>query len=165
MSPRFTPDLAKTKAGMRVFERGDYELVVSGVKPLAYTRESDGKEIAGCQVNLQMGGLVQNDGSLDTTDKDENVTPLRLYVHTEDAWPITKRFVMACLGYTLEQEDEFNADLAATVDLSVDGEGESAVLGGGWKRLVGTRFLCTLNKEKYEGRDQQRHEGFLPITT
>jgi hypothetical protein len=164
MSPRFAPDLAKTKAGMRVFERGDYELKVSGLKPIAYTRESDGKEIAGCQINLQVCGLVLNDGSLDKTDEGESVAPIRLYVHTEDAWPISKRFAMACLGYSLEQEDEFDDSHAETLDLSVDGEGDDAVLGEGWKRLEGKRFLCTLSKRKYEGREQQDHGGFLPIT-
>ena len=71
----------------------------------------------------------------------------------------------AALGYSLDDEDVFNNDIAASLDVGVEpGEGdEDATLGSGWKRLVGQRMLMTLNKRTWQGREQQQHEGFMPI--
>lgn len=162
---RFQPDLGKTKAGMPVYERGEYEVKILGVKPIYYVKEEEGTEVAGASLSLEMVGRVQNDGTLDRELEGETVAPLRLYVHSEKAWPITKRAIMAALGYTLDDEDTFNNDLAATLDVGVEpGEGdEEATLGSGWSRLTGQRMLMTLNKRKWQGREQQQHEGFMPI--
>jgi len=162
---RFQPDLAKTKAGMPIYERGEDEVKINAVKVIHYIKEESGDEIAGAALTLEMVGLVQNDGSLDRALEGETVAPLRLYVHSEKAWPITKRAIMAALGYSLDDEDKFNNDIAANLDVGVEpGEGdEDATLGSGWKRLVGQRMLMTLNKRTWQGREQQQHEGFMPI--
>jgi hypothetical protein len=162
MSPRFAPDLSGTKAGLTIYDRGEYEVKITGVKPISYEKD-DGTPVAGGQVNLEMVGLVQNDGSLDRELEGESVAPVRLYVHTEKSWPITKRFFMAALGYSVDEEEQFNEEVARELDISVEGDGDEAILGSGWERLVGKRLLVTLNKRIWQGREQQDHVNFMPL--
>lgn len=166
---RFDPDFTQVSAGIKVFPRGEYELTVTGVKPILYfKKDKDGdltdEEVAGCQVNIEMVGRLQNDGQLDSTDKGESVVPLRLYVHSEKAWGMTKGQVMAIMGYTREEEEAFNAD-SANSDYVVDGDPESdedAELGASWQALVGQRFRATLDKRTYKGREQQEIGSLTP---
>lgn len=168
MSPRFAPDLSKVRAGIRIFERGDYEVAIpeGGVKGMCYLKEVEGGKdyyVSGVRVLLEMVGKLKNDGQLDREFADETVTPARLYVHTEDAWGITKRFIMAALGYGLKDEERFDKDWTPNADLSIDGEGDEVALGSSWKELEGQHFVVTLDKETYEGREQQRHNNVLPV--
>lgn len=163
--PRFQPELGGVKAGMTIFDRGEYELKIVGVKPIYYYNEDKGYDVAGAQINLEMVGKVQTDGSLDTEQAGESVVPNRLYVHSAKAIPMVKQFFMAALGYPMDEEDKFNAEVAGNLDISVTPgeEGEDATLGSGWSRLVGQRVLCTLDKRMHEGREQQDHGSFMPI--
>jgi hypothetical protein len=162
---RFQPDLGGVKAGMPVYDRGDYELKISAVKPIFYYNEEKGYDVAGAQVNLEMVGKMLADGSMDRTEEGESVAPNRLYVHSQKAIPMVKQFFMAALGYPLEDEDKFNKEVAANLDISVTPgeEGEEATLGTGWARLTGQRILCTLDKRVHDGREQQDHKAFMPI--
>ena len=156
--PRFAPDFTQVSAGMKIFPRGDYELSVTGVKPLAYYKTDDDGEptddfVAGCQVNIEMVGKIGNDGQLDREDAGESVVPIRLYVHTEKAWGMTKGSIMALLGYTREEEEQFNADFA-DADFAVEGEGDEAELGDSWNRLVGQHVTAQLSKRMFRKREQ-----------
>ena len=169
---RFAPDLSGVKAGMPIYERGEYEVVISDVKPIYYNRESDGKTIAGAQVNLEMAGRVENDGTVNPNfgpDGDsvagEPVAPNRLYVHSQKALGLVKQFIMFSLGYAIDEEDAFNADIGGDLDISVfkPVDAEEATLGSGWDRLVGKRLRVTLDKRLYDGREQQDHKAFMPL--
>lgn len=165
MTTRFQPDLGGVKAGMTIFDRGEYELKISAVKPIFYYNEDKGYDVAGGQVNLEMVGKVMNDGKLDRTEEGESVVPNKLYVHSTKAIPMVKQFFMAALGYPMDEEDKFNKEVASSLDISVTPgeEGEEATLGSGWARLVGQRVLCTLDKSMYDGRERQDHKAFMPI--
>lgn len=170
MSPRFSPDLTKARASIRIFDRGDYELAITGVKPISYTKD-DGKEVAGGRILFEMVGRRRADGTLDREFEGETVTPLRLYVHTEDAWGMTKRFFMAALGYKLDDEGKFDEEWASQADISVDGEGDEAILGKSWEEVVGQHVISTLTKRWYEPedgsekREQQDLGSFLPVSS
>ena len=165
---RFAPDFTKVSAGMKIFPRGDYELKVTKTKPIYYEKKDDegdetGEFVAACQVNVEMVGQVGNDGQLDRKDEGESVAPLKLYIHSQKAWGMTKGMIMAILGYTSEEEKDFNAAMADT-DFSVEaGEGEEAVLGGSWARLEGQHFVGRLDKRSYKGREQQDVGTLQPV--
>lgn len=170
MSPRFAPDFTQVSAGMKIFPRGDYELAVTGVKPLAYYKVDDEGEVtedfvAGCQVNIEMVGRIGNDGQLDREDAGESVAPARLYVHSEKAWGMTKGSIMAILGYTRDEEKQFNTEVGAGADFAVEGEGDEATLGDSWNRLVGQHFTAQLSKRMFRKREQQDMSALSPVRT
>ena len=167
MTTRFAPDFTQVSAGMKIFPRGEYELSVTKVKPIAYFKKDEDGEptedfVSGCQVNVEMVGRLLNDGSLDRSDEGESVVPLRLYVHNEKGWGMTKSSIMAILGYTRDEEESFNGD-AADSDYSVDGEGDEATLGSSWDTLTGQHFIITLDKRIYKGREQQDTGSLSPV--
>ena len=167
MSTRFAPDFTQVSAGMKIFARGEYELTVTKVKPLAYyKRDEDGELtdtfISGCQVNVEMVGRLQNDGTLDRTDEGESVVPLRLYVHNQKGWGMTKSAIMAILGFTLEEEEAFNADHKED-DFSVDGEGDEATLGSAWSSLTGQHVIVRLDTRMFKNRPQQDTGALTPV--
>ena len=105
MTTRFAPDFTQVSAGMKIFPRGEYELTVTKVKPIAYFKKDEDGEptdvfVSGCQVNVEMVGRLLNDGSLDRADDGESVVRLRLSVHNEQGWCMTKSSILAILGYT-----------------------------------------------------------------
>lgn len=177
--PRFQPDFGKTEAGFPVYPRGDYEIKVTKVSGFLYNREDeetgDVDEVSGVTASLEMVGLVGTDGSIVTMQGDktiagEKVAPVRLYVHSEAAWPIAKRFAMAAYGYDLDTEKEFNAFIGENdLDFSVDGEigedgrADEVEIGDGWAGLEGKRLRITLSQRTFNNRAQQDHGGFMPI--
>ena len=167
MVKRFQPDLTKARAGIRTFDRGEYEVEITDVRPIAYTKEATAKEkekdVAGGRVIMKMVGQVSANGKLNREFEGESIRPNRLYVHTDGAWGITKRFIMAALGYNLDNEDKFDADWASKADISVEGEGDAAVLGKSWMDLKGQHLIVTLDKDTYKGREQQTIGSPLPM--
>lgn len=168
MSTRFAPDFTQVSAGMKIFPRGDYELSASGVKAIGYyKKDKDGEPteefISGCQVNVEMVGRIGNDGQLDRADEGESVAPLRLYVHSKKAWGMTKGSIMALLGYTREEEQQFNEMLGTDADFSVEGEGDEATLGGSWGRLTGQHFTAQLSTRMWQQREQQDIGTLMPV--
>jgi len=167
--PRFAPDFTQVSAGMKIFPRGDYELKVTGVKPIAYYKEDEEGEVTedfvgGCQINVEMVGRIGNDNQLDRDDEGEAVVPLRLYTHTEKAWGMTKGSIMAIMGYKRDDEAVFNSDFGEA-DFSLEGESaEDAVLGADWNRLEGQHFVATLNKRMFRNREQQAVGTLQPVS-
>ena len=167
MSTRFAPDFTQVSAGMKIFARGEYELSVTKVKAIGYFKKDEDGEptdifVAGCQVNVEMVGRLQNDGQLFRDEAGESVVPLRLYVHNEKGWGMTKSAIMAIMGYTRDEEESFNAD-HADADFSVDGEGDEATLGSSWDALTGQHFIITLDKRIFKGREQQDTGALSPV--
>ena len=168
--PRFAPAFTKVSSGMKIFPRGDYELAVTGTKPIAYYKTDEDGDVTedfvgGCQVNLEMVGRIGNDGEIDQEDKGEAVVPIRLYTHTEKAWGMTKGSIMSIMGYKRDDEDQFNEDFGEA-DFSLEGESaEDAQLGSDWSRLEGQHFVATLNKRAYKGREQQDVGTLQPVSS
>lgn len=170
MSPRFEPDMSKARASTRIFERGEYEVKVGEPQAMLYRKDND-DVVAGVRYPLTMVGRITADGNIeeegDWGSEGEDVSPTRLYVHTEAAWPMAKRFVMAAMGYSLEEEDEFDEEFVSEHDFAIDGdpdaEDETPELGSAWKQVEGQRVWITLDTDQYQGRQTQTHNAPQPV--
>lgn len=178
MSPRFEPDLSKARASTRIFDRGEYEVQVTGLGPVEFggenyiyssERESGVVEVAGVRVELEMVGEIQADSSLDREFEGEDVAPARFYVHTEGAWPFAKRFLMAAAGFSREEEDEFDEEWVPDNPIFIDGdvdEPDTQELGPGWESIVGQNVQVTLDKEMSDDGERvfQSHNAWQPVS-
>lgn len=169
MSPRFEPDMEKARASTRIFERGDYELKVEEPQPMLYKKDN-GDVVAGVRFPLTMVGRITADGNIeeegDWGEAGEDVSPARYYVHTDAAWPMAKRFVMAAMGYSLDEEDEFNEEFVSEHSFAIDGDPDSEEepeLGSAWKQVEGQHVWMTLDKDTYQGRQTQDHSSPVPV--
>jgi hypothetical protein len=164
MSQRFAPDLAKVRAGTRTLSSGEWELSISKVTPIYYEKD-DGKTVAGCRCNFSIVGEIQADGSLNEEFKGDDVFGVRLYVHSDKAFGMTKQFLLAAFGYSLDEEDAADEAVFATGDFSVsaDEDGENAELGDGWHALEGNRVRATASTSIYNDRESQDWKSFVPV--
>ena len=166
--PRFTPNMNDVRATTPVYERGEYELEIAGVKGF-YNAKEDGNDNFGVTVRFKMVGRVNRDGSVDDGLAGEDVAPMRAWLHSKGAAKMTKGFLMSAFGYGRNDEDAFNEEIGASHGFDIvpedddePGEGEVGVENG-WDAVVGNRVRCTLDKEEYEGNEQQRHKSFNPV--
>jgi hypothetical protein len=162
MSPRFEPDLGAVRATTRIFDSGEYVLKIGDAYPISYTREKDGAEIGGARYALEMVGRIQADGSLDDAHAGESVTANRVYIHSEGALSMAKRFLMAAFGYSRNDEESFNEEVLSSGDFSISGEGDEAELGSSWAQCSGNLVRVSLDKDTYEGEEQQAFRGWSP---
>ena len=161
---RFAPDLAKVKAGLRTLSAGEWELIIGKPQPIYYVKEDTGKEVAGCRVSFTIEGEIKADGSLDEEFKGDGVFGIRLYVHSEKAFGMTKQFLLAAFGYSIDEEDQANEDIFADSDFSVDvDDDENGVLGEGWFALEGNRVRATASTSIYNDRESQDWKAFVPV--
>lgn len=147
---RYTPDLTKATAGIKLLPKGDYEFKIGEPKLFSRQRnENDGSqtEVFGVSYGLT---VVAGDQEVGTS------IPMQLYMHTEKTAGMNKRFVMAALGYSLDDEPKFNEDFV-DADWSVDTEENE--IGEIWKRLAGQRVAATAdivpNKQNPNQQNQQ----------
>lgn len=163
--PRFTPDLTKARANVRIFDRGDYEIKVTKATPFINEGEDDkgnAKTSAGCYYSLEMVGKLDESGNPTEEFRGEFMFPQKCYVHTDKAWGMTKQFLMAALGYARDEEDKFDAEWASKADLSLDGDADEVVAGKSWEDPVGKHVRVTLDKRLYQGNEQQDFRGWTP---
>ena len=169
---RFAPDFAEVKAGLKIYDRGEYEVKVTGVDGFAYVRDKDKVTVVGVKYKLEMVGKLGNDGTIfDDTDAGESVVPMKLYIHSKKGWGFTKQTLMALFGYTDEQEDDFNEAIEGydfgvePTDDEPDEEGAFEVeIGGSWKEPVGGRIHVTLKKGIWEERPTQEFVAIRPAS-
>lgn len=165
MTPRWEPDFAGTHAVTPIYDRGEYRLKIGKPSGMAYTKEN-GDDVAGVRYNLTMVGAKNSDGSIDDTMAGEEVTPVRLYVHSEGAMRMTKRILMAFFGYSRDDEKSFNEDVTGNGDFSItpgENEDDRPTLGDGWTSCVGNEVDVVLDQDTYEGELQQTHKSFSPV--
>ena len=161
--PRFDVPMDQVRATTRIFDRGEYEIIVKNHQPFLRVRENnDGTttDVAGVRYYLEMVGQVDAAGNVDEEFKGEQVQSLSVYVHTEGGQRGAKRFLMAVLGF--DDEEAFNAEYAGK-DFSVDGEGDAITVGAVWEEPVGKRFRATLDSEIFNDEEQQRFRNFRPL--
>ena len=176
---RFEPDMEDIRATTRIFEQGDYELKVKRVRGFAYTREQDGVEIYGADVNFEMVGPLLSDGTLGDDFAGEDVSRLRTFWHTKGAMEMSKRNVMAIAGFSREEEEEFNAWVKDGNSFAIIGDDEDpeadVELGSGWQQLVGNRVHASLTVQLYQRKDddgnpvgepeeQQNFQSLRPVS-
>jgi hypothetical protein len=160
--PRFAPDMEGTRATTRIFERGEYEIELKKPTGRVYVKD-DGTEVANITYFATMIGKIKADGKLDDEFEGEDVSPIRMYAHTEGAFRMTKQFLMAAYGYNRDEEDVFNKEVGKEKDWTLDGEEDETIIGSGYSDVAGNRVRVTLDKEKYEGREQQDFRAFFPV--
>lgn len=169
--PRFEPNLAKAHAGFPMLERGEYEFSITKATPFVRTND-DGDVSAGCRCALRVDGIVAADGELET-DFDaygEMVSPISLWVHTPKAFGMTKQFILAALGYRLDQEKLANEEYFEEADFSIDTEDPDdtdspVVAGASWQDLVGKSLRMTADIGEWNKRPQQEYRSYQPITS
>lgn len=166
MSPRWEPDFAGTHATTPVYDRGEYRVTVGRPSGIAYTKDN-GDEVAGVRYSLKMVGAKNADGSIDDTMAGEEVSQLRLYVHSAGAMRMTKRILMALFGYDRNDEASFNDDVIGNGDFSIipgETDDDRPTLGDGWTSCVGNEVDVILDQDEYEGELQQTHKSFSPVS-
>lgn len=170
MSPIMQPDFSDVKAGFRTLDRGEYQLVLGKPKGFYYVKDN-GKEVGGVRVPVNVVGQIMADGSIDDQYEGDAVSPVRLYLHTEGAFRMTKQFLLAAAGYAIEDEDEADEEFFAVTDFSFDVDDEddpenaTVTLGDGWSGLEGNHVRVTADIDIYEGNPQQNWRSWLPVNS
>lgn len=168
---RFEPDMTEVRAGFPVYDRGDYELMIIAVEGMDYMKETDDGdtyEVAGARFDFEMVGRIGPDGSIDKEGLEgEPASSDRFYLHTDKAWPFTKRFVMAAAGYHQDEEELFDEEFASDHTWHVDGEPtdpEAEVeVGSAYESVVGNRVHVQADKTRDQsGNEQQEWSGWTP---
>jgi hypothetical protein len=146
MSPRYEPDLTKVTAGIEIFPKGTYEFSIG--EPKAFSRENrQGVTTVGTRYPLRCEMVHAGDQNF----KNKR-TLTSLYLHTEEAQGMAKRFIMAALGFNGNQEGEqtFDAEYKGR-DWSLDPEVGS--VGDVWREPTGRRVLADCDSQIVKGDD------------
>jgi hypothetical protein len=131
---RYEPDLTKVQSSIPIFPKGTYEYSVGEPKAFGGTnRKGDPK--LGVRYSVRCEEV--HDGDQKFKGKR---TIVSLYVHTEDAQGMAKRFILAALGYAVNEqgEKEFDAEYKGR-DWSIDPE--TGAVGDVWREPTGKRVL------------------------
>lgn len=164
---RFEPNLAKAHAGFPMLQRGEYEFTITKATPF-YRVKDDGSENGGCRVGLRCDGAINADGSINAgiEEAGEQVSTLSLWIHTPKAFGMTKQFIMAALGYTIQEEKKANEEYFEASDFSVDVDEEDNIVGGAsWQDLVGKTLRMTADIGVWQGNDQQEYKSYQPLAS
>lgn len=169
---RFEPDMTEVRAGFPVYDRGDYELKITGAEGFSYMKEPDDGdpyEVAGVQFNFEMVGQLTGTGIEKENLEGEPASSDRFYVHTKGSFPFMKRFVMAAAGYDQDDEELFNEEWAGEHSWFVvgdpqDPEGEVSI-GSAYSAIVGNRVHTTANVSQDDsGTKRQEWQNWTPAS-
>lgn len=160
MSPQYNPDPTTVSAFFYLFEKGDYLFDVQEGKPFEGTNQK-GEANAGIRYPIVCSNVLEGDSS--GKGKKQMFT---CYIHSDGAMSFSKRFLMACLGYSSDSEGElrFNAENQGA-DWRVDPNPEAPYVGEMWKKVTGaTLVLHASTRLNDEGQKQQQWNGFSPLS-
>lgn len=137
MTKRFVPNLSGVSAGIPVLENGDFEFVIGEVKAFSKPSQKDGIDVLtyGIRTSLK---VVEGASHVGKT------VPFTMYLHSEEAQPMVKQFLMAAYGYGRNTEAEFNEKFASEDDWFVDLE--TTEIGEVYKGLTGQRVLANVRQ-------------------
>ena len=169
--PRFSPDACQVQATTPIYDKGDYIIEITNYAPFAYSgdvRDNNGKptgekkDVYGCRYSAKLVGKFGKDGSFDDELNGEDVSSIRMYWHNDASRASTKRFFMAALGYDRNSEAEFNEDFWNDTDFSIDCDDdyENVTAGESWQAPVSKLVRVSLDKEIYNGNEQQKFGYF-----
>lgn len=162
---RFTPDLAKVRAGFPTIESGEWEFIIGEAKGFHYVKD-DGKEVYGVRYPLEIAGSVDAGGNLkDEELSGDQAAPFSLYLHSKKAGGMVKQWLLAALGYTIEEEDEANESVFGEHDFGWDlDEDEDPVVGDGWTMPEGRRIRMTCSVQIMDNGDKRQQYGsYVPV--
>lgn len=168
---KYAPDLSKANAGIPQLI-GDFTFKTTDVKPFLRVstdiNTKENKNVFGVQYSLQV---------IEAEDENEKLKgktiPLQLYMHTDGTEGINKRFLLASLGFALNEEDAFNEKYGEDADYNIgieDDEKGEPKLGtlpadGIWKKVVGTavRATCGMKQDKKDATRQNQQFDWKPF--
>lgn len=158
MCPQYQYDPSKHSASFETFPKDQYEVQVG--EPKAFLRQNQkGEDSYGIRFPLTLKG-GQFDGKR---------TMYSAYLNGEGGG-FAKQFMMAALGYKLDQNSErqFDADFTGQ-DWSYDTE--TGAVGDMWRKATGQRMVVDLDVEPAKdnqgaltGEFRQRFAKFHPIS-
>lgn len=149
---RFNFPVADVAAGQEIFPPDTYNFEVgNSVKAFEGKEKEDGTKAYGIRLRLKIvsEGPHKNKG-----------IPMSFYLHNEVSQQMTKRFIMAVLGYSQKQEKEFDAAYGAK-DWSFDTE--TGEVGEVYRELEGKLVTCELaiQPNKQTGDEQQNFKRWM----
>lgn len=161
---RYAPNLTTASAGIPQLI-GDFEFKVNDVKTFFRTTTDaatqENKDVYGVQFSLQITKTEEEE-----SEKLVGKTiPLQLYYHTEGADGINKRFMMAALGFALNDEDNFN-EKYSTANWSYGDPKENQIPEDSmWKQVVGTRVKasCSIKPDKRDSTRKNQQFDWKPF--
>jgi len=178
MTPLFDVDFTKVDASFPMYE-GRYQIQVATRE--AFHRESKAdaegnvKTTAGVKFKLEMVGLYDDEGELETDGlKGKSISPYTVWLHSEGGLQFAKPFIMACSGYRRNQDNEANEKVFQKHDWNIQGElndpPESFTLDNGWDLQVGKLVDVTLSIRRRpnpanedEPFENQEFAGWTPV--
>lgn len=166
--PKYTADPSKDSAGFPVFPKGDYRLKIGEPKAfeqVAKRGPNTGKTSYGIGFLVTcVNGAVNEDGTESNPAYVGKKQYHKMYQHTQGAKDFGKGFLLSAFGYTLKEEDAFNAK-ASELDWSFDTD--SGEVGEGWKSMTHAELVATMsvNIDNETKQEIQQFESFRPIPT
>ena len=141
--PQFNPDPTAASAVLYVPPKGDHTIEIGKPKAFQRTKKAGGESIG------VMYPVTFVDGDLKGK---RNI--FSCYTGSEGGLSYAKRFLMAALGYDLNQDDEdrFNAEFAGH-DWKIDTT--SGECGDMWHAVVGKQVIATTDVRINEEDDTQ----------
>jgi hypothetical protein len=152
MPPRFTPNMADVTTTVPIIDDGDAVFEINQPKLFARKNAKD-EEVYGVQLGLLIKQAPNHVGK---------TIPQQLYLHTEASLPMTKRFVMAALGYDPNDEtvaEAFNAKYPSEMWVC---DWDNNVIGEVFNRLAGQNIAASVThgltkpQDGSEPRNQNR---------
>ena len=159
--PRYEHDPANVTTSITIFPKGEYEFEIG--KPKAFERTAKaGHQSYGVRFPLLCTQVL---------DGDENMlgkkTMQTVYLHSDGAQQMGKRFQMAVAGFTVNEanEKQYN-EAAAGKDWSYDTD--SGEVGAAWLEYEGQRVVVDLDvqiqkNEKDEEVQSQQYGTWRPL--
>jgi len=136
--PRYEPDLSKISATFELFSKGEYEFGVGepkGFEQTTKTGKNAGQQSIGVRYPIVLGEETNG-------HKKGSKNSINCYIHNDGSMGFSKQFLMACLGYAINNagERQFDEDFRGR-DWSVDTE--TGAVGDVWREATGKRVIIT----------------------
>lgn len=154
--PRYEHDPSNVTASLTILPKDDYEFKLG--RPKAFERTAKaGHQSYGIRIPVTVVGGPQNGKK----------TLVSLYLHSDGAAAMAKRFQMAIAGFTVNDKNEKLYDAqAAGKDWSYDTS--TGEVGAAWLEYEGQHIMCDLDvamrtDDKGNEVEQQEWGSFRPI--
>lgn len=160
MSPVHTPDPTQVSAFFHLFPKGDYLFNVGEAKPFEGTNQK-GDANSGLRYPLICSDVLA-DGDSASVGKKQMFT---CYTHSEGALSFSKRFLMACLGFSQDNDGEmaFNEKYAGQ-DWKVDPDPDAPYVGEVWQSVNNSSLIMTTDIKLNEGIKTQDWKAMRAVS-
>lgn len=175
--PIFDVDFSAVQANIPIHEKGQYQLKITRATPKIFAKKDDfgmptGEHSAGVEYGFELAGKFDDETNELITEgyEGKQVESQIMWIHSEGALRMTKRFIMAASGFNpATQEEEFDAQLepgAFGFEGEVEDDSDAIQLGSAWTSVVGNyvnaRLSKTLNSRRNPPQEEQDIMGFTP---